>query len=186
MPNRYLSINLLKNKQVGFLDEFINWALTIGRLVVIITELIALAAFVYRFSLDRKLIDLRSQIKQKQVIISSLKNNEAKYRELQERLYLTSNFSNLGTERTRILKDILNLTPQGIKLNNLSINKNTININANVYAISSLALFTNALKDYPSIETLSLDSIENKRSSNIITVSITANLKQSEYDIIKQ
>lgn len=186
MPNRSASINLLKNKEVGFFDEFINWTLTIGRLVIILTQIIALSAFLYRFSLDRKLMELRSQIKQKQAIVSSLKTNEAKYRDLQDRLYLTSNLSNLSHERHKILRDILKLTPQGIKLNNLSLKKNNISINANVQAISSLTLFVDLLKNYPSIDTLSLDNIESKPSANLIIASITTVLKQSKYDNIKQ
>lgn len=185
MPNRSASINLLKNKEGSFFGGFINWTLTIGRLVIILTQIIALSAFLYRFSLDRKLMELRSQIKQKQIIVSSLKTNEAKYRDLQDRLYLTSNLSNLSHERHKILRDILSLTPQGIKLNDLSLNKNNISINANVQAISSLTLFVDLLKNYPSINTLSLDNIENKPSANIIIVSITAILKQSKYDNIK-
>jgi hypothetical protein len=93
--------------------------------------------------------------------------------------------SNLSHERHKILRDILSLTPQGIKLNDLSLNKNNISINANVQAISSLTLFVDLLKNYPSIDTLSLDNIENKPSANLIIVSITAILKQSKYDKIK-
>ena len=186
MLNKSPSINLLKNKEVGFFGEFINWTLTIGRIVVILTEGIALAAFLYRFSLDRRLSDLHDQIKQKQAILSPLKSNEAKYRNLQDRLFLVSNFSSLSMERNKILKDILNLTPQGITLNNLSLNKNSININANVQAIPSLTLFVSLLKNYPSTDTLNLGSIEKKPLANLIIVSITADLKQSQYDNIKQ
>lgn len=186
MSSGSFSINLLKNKRVGFFGEFINWTLTIGRLVIIITELIALSAFLYRFSLDRKIIDLRSEIKQKVAIISSLKTNEAKYRDLQERLYLTSKFSLLSQERHKILTDILNLTPQDITLNRLSLDKNGIQIDADVQNVSSLIFFVNSLKNYPSIDTLNLGSIDNKLSANLITVGITATLKQSKYENTEQ
>lgn len=183
MPTKPHSINLLKNKDVDFLNEFIKWTLTIGRLVVIITELIALSAFIYRFSLDRRLIDLRSEIKQKQTIVAAQKTNEAKYRDLQDRITLASNFSNLSLERHKILTDILNLTPQGITLNNLVFAKDSINIDANVRMVSSLSLFINSLKKYPSIETISIDNIENKPQTNFIAVGITVGLKKSQFVI---
>lgn len=185
MPNRLPSINLLRNKQSDFFSQFINWVLTIGRLVVVITGLIALSAFLYRFSLDRQLIDLRSQIKQKQVIIASQKDNEAKYRDLQDRLYLASNFSNLSAERVKTLKDILGLTPQDVKLKNLSLTKDVLNITANAQGISSLTIFVNSLKKYPNIDTLSLDSIENKLSTNFTVVNISGTLKKSKYENVK-
>lgn len=183
MPSKLHSINLLKNKEADFFGEFIKWALTIGRLVVIITEIIALSAFVYRFSLDRRLIDLRSEIKQKQTIISAQKNNEEKYRDLHDRLYLASNFSNLSQEGYKTLTDILNLTPQGITLNNLVLAKDKINIDASVLIASSLSLFVNSLKNYPSIETISIDNIENRPQTNFIVVTITATLKKSQFAI---
>ena len=39
------SINLVKGDKDDFLNKFIDWALTIGRLLVIITEIIALSFY---------------------------------------------------------------------------------------------------------------------------------------------
>ncbi len=177
MPNKSPSINLLKNKEISFFDKFINWILTIGRLIVILTELVALSAFIYRFSLDRKLIDLHSKIKQEQTIVSYLKDNEAKYRDLQDRLLLASKFSTASKERIKIFKDIIGFTPKDMTFNNLIFYKNRVNINADVQSTPSLTAFVNSLKSYPNITSVSLDTIENKPLSNIIAVSITANLK---------
>jgi len=185
MPNRLPSINLLRNKQGDFFSQFINWVLTIGRLVVIITELIALSAFLYRFSLDRQLIDLRSQIKQKQTIVSSQKANEAKYRNLQDRLYLASNFSSLGMERITTLKDILSLTPQGMKLSTISLTKENFSITTNVQNMSSIRFYANSLKKYPKLDTLNLDSIEKKALSNLTVVNISGTFKKSKYEDVK-
>ena len=68
------SINLFKDKNKNFFDLFIKWALSIGRVVVIATEAIALSAFLYRFSLDQQLIDLNDKIVQKQALVKLLKN----------------------------------------------------------------------------------------------------------------
>jgi hypothetical protein len=185
MPNRSPSINLIKSTQGGMFAQFITWALTIGRLLVIVIELIALGAFLYRFSLDRQLIQLRSDIKQKQTIIVSQKENEAKYRDLQDRLKLASNFSSLSMERAKILKDILDSTPNDIKLKNLSYAVDSINITANVQGISSLSVFVNYLKKHPNIEAISLDSIEKKPLSELIVANISGALKKSKYDNTK-
>ena len=185
MSKRIPSINLINNAQNGFFAEFINWILTIGRLLVIIIELIALGAFLYRFSLDRQLIDLRSQIKQKQTIVSSQKENEAKYRNLQDRLYLASNFSALTMERITTLKDMLSLTPQGMKLSIISLTKENFSITINVQNMSSIRFYANSLKKYPKLNTLSLDSIEKKALSNLTVVNISGTLKKSKYEDVK-
>lgn len=185
MSKRISSINLINNAQNGFFAEFVNWTLTVGRIVVITTEVIALGAFLYRFSLDRQLIDLRSQIKQKQLIIASQKDNEAKYRNLQDRLYLASNFSSLSMERITTLKDILSLTPQGMKLSNISLTKENFSIATNVQNISSIRLYVNSLKEYPNIDTLSLDTIEKKPLSNLTVLNISGTFKKSKYENVK-
>lgn len=175
--NNVISINLLKNNKKDLINKIINWTLTIGRGVVVLTELIALSAFLYRFSLDRQLIDLHSQIKQEQAIVAYLKNNEDKYRNLQDRLALASNFSNFSNKRSTIFKDIWGIAKDDVSITSITLNKNRINLNANLTSTSSLTNFVNLLKKYPNIQTLSLDNIENAPSSTLITISITAILK---------
>lgn len=176
MPNNSPSINFVKNRQIPFFDKFMNWALTVGRLIVILTEIVAVLAFVYRFSLDEKLIDLHDAIKQKQALASLLKQDEEKYRNLQDRIALASTFSEKGTKTNKAVFDIVDLIPSGIKLNNLTLNQDRINISVNASSISSLTDFVNPLKSYPEIKSISIDNIENKLSSGL-SVTITIILK---------
>src|SRR3990167_8384915 len=163
MPKKfYPSLNLLKDREEKFFDIFISWALTIGRLVVILTEIIALSAFIYRFTLDRQLIDLHSQIKQKGIIVSFLKNKEDTYRDLQGRLSITSAFSDSANRKVKILEDII---------------ENRISVDANFQFISSLKSFVDSLKTYQNVESISINKIDNRLSSAVITVNITADLK---------
>ncbi len=178
MVKRHPSINLLGEERIDFFDKFINWALTIGRLVVIIIELIALSAFLYRFSLDRQLIDLHSKIKQEQTIVQYFKNREDTYRDLQDRLKLTSDFSTLGGKKLNILKEIISFAPQGMTFNNFLISENRLTIEANLQLVSSLGVFISSLRNSKNIKSVSIDKIENKLSSTTITVSITATLAQ--------
>lgn len=170
------SINLLK-RQTSITERFISWALSIGRLVVILTEIVALGAFIYRFSLDRQLIDLRSKITQEQAIVNYLKDNEATYRNLQERLAMASTYSNSGQTRLNIYKDISGFAPRGMALTNLSLFEDRIRMEANVDSVSSLNSFVASLKKYPAIDTISVDKIESKPSNSVITVTITTTLK---------
>src|SRR3989344_3965746 len=136
MPNNLPSINLIKNKQIPLFDKFMNWALTIGRLIVIITEVVAVLAFVYRFSLDEKLVDLHSEIKQQRNIVFALKNDENKYRNLQDRLAIASTFSAKGTKTNQTITDIVSLISNQAIINNLIFNKDRVNIDADITSIS--------------------------------------------------
>lgn len=176
MPNSPQSINLVTNKKIPFFDKFMNWALTVGRLIVIITEIVAVLAFIHRFSLDERLVDLRSAIKQKQTLISLLKQDENKYRNLQDRIATAATFSEKSAKTNKIVLDIIGLIPQGAKINDLTVNKDKINIIVNITSISQLTDFINPLKDYPKIKAISIDNIENKPSTGLL-VNITASLR---------
>lgn len=176
MPNNLLSINLAKNKQIPLFDKFINWALTIGRLIIIITEVIAVIAFVYRFSLDERMVVLHDAIKQKQIVISAEKNNENKYRNLQDRLALAETFSTKAIKSNQNITDIISLIPQQVKINDFILNKDRVNLNIDVISVSSLDDFINSLKSYRGIKSINIDNIENKPSVGL-SVDITTMLK---------
>jgi len=176
MEKKTFSINLLKNRQGAFIDKFTDWALTVGRLLAIITELIALSAFLYRFSLDRQLIDLHSKIKQQELIVKSYKSSEDQYRNLQDRLALASTFSSSGVGKIKIFQEIQNFAPEGLTLSSLIMNESRISMNAIAQDTSSLNLFINSLKTYPKIRKLNLDNIQIKPSRGLI-VSFTADFQ---------
>lgn len=176
MPNSPSSINLATGKQIPFFDKFVNWALTAGRLIVIFTEIVAVAAFIYRFSLDNRLVDLHEKIKDKQTLISLLKQDENKYRNLQDRITLASTFSTKSTKINTIIHDINDLIPKEILVNDLTLNIDKINLSLSIASTSLLTNFINLLKDYPEIKSISIDSIENKPSLGLL-VNITASLR---------
>lgn len=177
MPKDASSINLVK-RRVSFVDKFITWTLSIGRAVVILTEIIALSAFLYRFSLDRQLIDIHSKIKQEQTIVNYSKSSEDKYRNLQDRLTLISSLSTAASQKVNIIKDIVSFTPSGISFNTFTVYEDRVKIDATFNQASLLGTFVDSLKKYPLIESVSIDKIENKPSTSQIIVSILGTFKQ--------
>lgn len=178
MGNVSPSINLLKKEEQGFLDRFIHWSLTIGRYVIILTETIALVAFLYRFTLDRQLIDLHDSIKQKQAVVNLLKNNEETYRNLQDRIAIAASLSSAGGQTVKMVNDILGFTPPEMIINTINFTGERIRIEARVQSVGALSSFIEKLRDYEPIQAISLDELENKTSSATIVVSITATLKK--------
>lgn len=172
------SINLLKKEKANFVDIALKWALSLGRFLVVITEFIALSAFAYRFGLDRQLIDLHDTIKQKQTIVQLLKNNEDQYRNLQERLAASKQLTNEQKISLNLYQDIINLSSQNVTINGFILSGEVTKIDASVGSLQALTTFVNGLKTHPHIASISLDKIENKTASAIITVSITAFLKK--------
>lgn len=183
MAKKTISINLIKDQQSDLLERVINWSLSVGRALVIITELITLAAFLWRFGLDQQLIDLHTQIKQKQAIVSAFKKNEDEYRNLQNRLSIASNFTVSGEKEIQTYQDILKLSTPGITFNKVSSSGDIISMEINATSVSALSSFVNSLKSYSAIDSVSIDKIETKTSNGVIVIGITIGLKaiQNQY-----
>ena len=171
------SINLIKNK-TNILDEILRWALSVGRLLIILTELVAFSTFIYRFTLDRTLIDLHEKINQEQAIVASLKDREATYVNLQGRINDAASITKYGNKNAKILNDIIKKTPSEITFNSFIIENNQIAINSNIQSISSLTNFLAIIKDYPETSSVTIDKIENQSLTTSTNVLITVRLKE--------
>jgi len=73
-------INLLPKKELDFVDKIIYFALHYLRYVLVLTQIVVIAVFFYRFKIDQEIIDLKDELQQKQeiVAVSQPLLNEAK------------------------------------------------------------------------------------------------------------
>ncbi len=132
MPAKQPSINLLGQEEMQHtpLGRIVTWAVTYGRYIMIGTEIVVLLAFISRFSLDRKLTDLKEEIGQKQTIIEANLAFEQDVRNLQNRLAqikkLLASQSNPGS----LLTTIHVLLPQDVYLQSLDITKDKLRLTA--------------------------------------------------------
>jgi hypothetical protein len=176
MANEMKSINLLPNKGEGLIGEFLSWSVTIGRLLVILTETVALCTFLYRFNLDMKIVDLHDQIKAESFIVRNFATSEANFRSLQSRLLLIKTVDDAQNVPT-IFKDIAAIGQGRITFQSLSVASDSVKIEAQTSSPKALTLFIAALRKYPEITNISVDKIENKTTSATVSVVISGTLK---------
>lgn len=175
-----ININLLPNEDLDKTStgRFLKWALSVGRYIVIFTELVVLIAFGSRFWLDRTLNDLHESIIQKQAIIKSAKDLEQQSRSIQMRLHEAGGIlsSNLAVED--ILKLLGKITPTDIIFENMVITKTQVNISASTLSELSLSVFIYNLRNSKIFNDISLDNVEkNKKQQGEISFSLSAKLK---------
>ncbi len=168
------SINLLKHK-TNLIDEIIKWAFNIGRLLIIIVEIVAFSAFIYRFSLDRRLVDLHDSIEQKQNTIAALEKQESEFRALQERISLSTVSFIQGTRYVDVLNKIVSLTPSGIKYNSFVIGANKIEIILDANSMSNFSSLLKSLQEYDQVDSVNVTQIDSKNNS--VTINMTITLK---------
>jgi len=63
-------INLIRKKQESFFDSLIFFLLNYLRYILVITQIIVIAVFFYKFKVDQEIIDLKESVDQKKEIVS--------------------------------------------------------------------------------------------------------------------
>ena len=181
MPAR--NINLLPHKdfdQTPF-GRFLRWSLTYGRYIIVCTEIIVLLAFIYRFSLDRKITDLNEEVDQKTAIIEANQIFEKQFRSLQTRTSQIENLFNNEDLLLRVLTHLELITPAGIRFSSLNYSQDRINITASANTNSAFAAFLNNLKHSDLLTKINIAALSKKSvSTGQINFTMEATVKTTE------
>ncbi len=144
MPARTVELNLLPKEpwEKGLLGQLLTWVLSVGRYVVVFTELIVISAFLYRFGLDRSLTDWRASIKNKQAIIAGFGDLESSFRLVQKKLNTVKSVS--GQPRVADTLALLSqMTPVDAVLTNITVNQEQVVLEGRVGSQTGLATLLN-------------------------------------------
>lgn len=176
-------INLLV--QEGFentpLGKVLNWLLSAGRIIVVLTQLVVIAAFLSRFWFDRQLTDLADRNNQLKTQIEARTSFESGFRDLQERLSAYGKVYGERTIASSVITDIAQALPSDVFLSNVSITERTLVLQGSALSERGLAGFIKALgseKEFenPVLTEVSLDS----GGQQTIRFSIRTNLISKE------
>lgn len=117
------SVNLIGEEAMEHtpVGRIVAWAVTYGRYIMIGTEIIVLLAFISRFSLDRKLTDLKEEVSQKQAIIDANLDFEKEFRALQDRVAKIQTLLTAAPVAYNALNTIEAMFPSDVHLETLNI-----------------------------------------------------------------
>lgn len=123
MPQK-TSINLLTQPDFRLTPwgKISLWSLSVGRWIVIITELIVISAFVYRFKLDQDISALQQDVEQKRGIITYFAPLEKQFRETQKRLSVLGDVLGAHQDMDPLVSAISRSLPEELALTGLSVN----------------------------------------------------------------
>src|SRR6266480_2874522 len=137
MAEKEQTINLLPQSGDSFITQFFNWALTIGRLLIILTEMVALGTFIYRFGLDMQIVDLHDKIKAESFIVANFKDAETTFRDVQDRLATVKRYTTVGGTTSEIFTDIIKMGQGKITFKDITVSTQNAKIQVAAPASSS-------------------------------------------------
>jgi Tfp pilus assembly protein PilN len=163
MPKKIASINVNLLPKDPFFDtplgKTLKWALSVGRYIVIFTELVVIISFATRFSLDRQVTNLNDAINQKEAIIRSYGDLEADVRNTQsiieqyQQIQQQSNIADVFPALSRI-------TPQDVRLDELIIRPTSVLLGGTTLSQASLNLLITNIQLSPDFRNVVIDKIE--------------------------
>lgn len=159
-----MPINLLPHKKATFTEKFFSWILTFGRLIIVLTELVVLVAFLSRFKFDRDLIDLHDKIKQEETTVKSLGSVEKRSRNLQERLSQIAKIDKEAKNSIGFLEEVPALIPDTVFLDGLTLYEKALKIDARALNGTGLSSFVKKLRDSNLFSEVNLEHITRDES----------------------
>ncbi len=149
MPANDVSINLLGESDMEHtpVGRIVTWAVTYGRYIMIGTEIVVLLAFISRFSLDRKLTDLKEEVTQKQEIIQVNLPFERDVRTLQDKLGKIKTLKATPVNALGVITSFQSILPSGMYLTSLALEKNRVTISAVAGSTGAFAQFISNIQN---------------------------------------
>lgn len=168
-------INLLPKDSFEFsgLGRFLKWALTSGRMLVVLTEFVVILAFGSRFYYDKKLNDLIEVIDQKQNVVESYAEIENRMRDVLARQKTVTNFSTVNLAINDRFGQIRRITPTDVTYTEISINETGFNLAGTAGSEGGLANLLVGVNNVPNVSGVSIGSVEYDQRKGIINFKIS-------------
>jgi Tfp pilus assembly protein PilN len=154
------SINLLPQEEfdASLLGRTLKWAMGSFRIIVILTEMVVMGAFLSRFWLDAQNASLDDSIKVASAQISTQSNFEKEFRGIQQKLSIYKQITADATESGK-LDLVASKIPQDLVLSSINVQGNLTQIKGTAGSEMGVAQFISNLKSDPSVKKVDLDSI---------------------------
>ena len=179
--HRPISVNLLPKDPFfeSFLGQFLLWALSIGRYIVIFTELIVILAFLSRFKLDRDLTDLNQMVLDGSSYVKSYDDLEIKYKKIQEKVNFLDyvNKQNLHPE---VLKKLTAHLPPDVRLDEIGVLNGDLKIKGISLSNSGFTQFLQRLEGDSIFDNISITKISASDTDSGIEFDVSSKIKGLE------
>lgn len=172
-------INLLPRDEfeTSILGRILKWALSSFRVMVIITEIVVMSAFLSRFWLDARNSDLNEELEMGEVQVNAYEEVESEFRSIQKKLGIVKLLYN-EPKSTKVLSDIAKTLPPDIFLSSATLNQTSLLIKAASFSESSIAQFVTNLEANKSFSDIELSQISTDQDNpSIIIFTINGKVK---------
>ncbi|OGY21292.1 MAG: hypothetical protein A2126_02480 [Candidatus Woykebacteria bacterium GWB1_45_5] len=180
-----ININLMPApRPSGTAGAAVQWVLTVGRYLIIFTEIVALAIFVLGIKLSADKNDLKEQVENLKVAVSSDSNVafEKEFREIQQKINEIKKQRANHFPSSVVVTELLKMLPQGLSLNSLEIKEDEVVFSGSFTSPSELQTLVSVFSESEKITGLDISDLNSPSEKNpLYTFKATANIIQSKF-----
>ncbi len=165
---RKKAINLLPRDsfEASSVGIILSWLLIFGKWSVIITQLIVMGAFLWRFGLDRQLTDVKKAIAKDVAIIKSYEQIERQFVLTQKRLETAKEVIKDQDEILGELQTLAKITPIDVWMEKLTVNEKSTSLDAYSRSLAGFSQLLAALQNNSRYSSVSVGKIQEGGTGN--------------------
>lgn len=169
MP-RYKNINLLPQEEfeASTLGRVLRWGMGTFRIIVILTEMVVMTAFLSRFWLDAQNSDLSDKIKIQSAQISAQSPFETEFKGLQNKLNIFNKITS-SDKSTNVIGLISSKVPNGVVLSSISIKSNSVDVTGDSQSEVYTAQLISNLESEKTFKKVELGGIDSSHDNPALT-----------------
>lgn len=169
-----LNIDLLpKDNLTSSSNEAVHWVLTVGRYLIIFTEVIALSTFLVGIYLSKQKNDLRGEVKALQNRVAGYQICDSKdpnafcedrFRKIQNQINQIASLKGAQTQNNLVVEEFLKLLPVGLKLDSLALDKEIITFSGTLPTETELQTLISSFNASKKINALDITNLSKEAS----------------------
>lgn len=174
-------INLLPKDdfETSTMGKFVQWAVSVGRWIVVLTEFVVICAFLSRFYFDTKLANIFDEMKQKQAIVDSATSFEDNFRSVQGKITIIKTLLAQEEKPSDLVSDISKLLPLDVSLTKMVFGPNHLTLGGYSLTERGLSVFLSGLVSHPRLQEVTLSNVASQKDNSPgLTFSISASVKK--------
>ncbi|PIS18295.1 hypothetical protein COT54_00020 [Candidatus Collierbacteria bacterium CG09_land_8_20_14_0_10_46_12] len=173
------SINLLPHDKFesSTLGIILSWSLRFGKWSVILTQLIVMGAFIYRFTLDRGLTDLRKSIAKDVAIIKSYDQVERDFILTQKQVTQAKLSTDSQTQILKTMAEIERITPSSVWFERVTISPSTLTLSVYAASLSAFGQFLTTVQSDPLFSGIRIAKLESSNNGSQMQFDISMEIK---------
>lgn len=175
------NINILsfQSHDQNSLGSFLSWSLKYGRIIVIVTEFLVIAAFISRFYFDRQLSDLHDHIELNTAVVEGMQGTEKEFLLLKQTLQNVQTTLSNQKDFSKLMASINEQKPSDLTIREFSMRDTELTFTAQVSSPVSLNTFITNMATTNKFSDFAIDDLALKDGQLVMTA--RANVKAEAY-----